>query len=102
MKKKLLLILLVSMIFMLGVFAVDKAAQSKKNSTVVITGYVVSKGNMPFNFPAIKTEDGTEYLFTCTARQKKKLLKLQGRDLRFTLLQNEDGALVLKKYKVLK
>jgi len=102
MKKKLLLILLVSMISMLGVFAVDKSAQSKKKSTVVITGYVVSKGNMPFVFPAIKTEDGTEYLFTCTARQKKKLLKLQGRDLRFTLLQNEDGALVLKKYKVLK
>lgn len=102
MKKKLLLILLVSMISMIGVFAADKAAQSKKNSTIVITGYVVSKGNMPFVFPAIQTEDGTEYLFTCTARQKKKLLKLQGRDIRFTLLQNEDGALVLKKYKVLK
>ena len=102
MKKKLLLILLVSLISMLGLFAVDKSTQSKKNSTVVITGYVVSKGNMPFVFPAIKTEDGTEYLFTCTARQKKKLLKLQGRDLRFTLLQNEDGALILKKYKVLK
>ncbi|MBR6341534.1 MAG: hypothetical protein IKR64_06510 [Treponema sp.] len=100
--KKLFIILLVSMISTLGLFAVDKSAQSKNDSTIVITGYIVSKGNMPFNFPAIKTQNGTEYLFTCTARQKKKLLKLQGRDIRFTLLQNEDGALVLKKYKVLK
>ena len=102
MKKKLCLILLVSLISSLGLFAVDKSAQSKKNSTIVVTGYVVSKGNMPFNFPAIKTEDDTEYLFNCTDRQKKKLLKLQGKELRFTLLQNEDGVLILKKYKVLK
>ena len=102
MKKKLFIILLVSVLSAFGLFAADKSSKSKNVATVVITGYVVSKGNMPFVFPAILTEDGTEYLFTCTARQKKKLLKLQGSDIRFTLLQNEDGFLILKKYKVFK
>lgn len=102
MKKKLFLILALAFFSALSLMAVDKTKQSKKNSTIVVTGYIVSKGNMPFNFPAIVTEDNTEYAFRCTERQKKKLLNLQGKKIRFTLLLKDDGVMVLKKYKVLK
>lgn len=86
----------------MGLLAADKGQQTKKNSTILVTGYIVSKGNVPFTFPAIVTEDGDEYVFTCTNRQKNKLLNLQGKKIRFTLLLKEDGVMVLKKYKVLK
>lgn len=102
MKKRLIIFLAFSIFSMFGLIAEDKGQQAKKNSTLVVTGYIVSKGNVPFTFPAIVTEDGDEYVFKFTDRQKKKLLKLQGRSIRFTLLVKEDGVMVLKKYKVLK
>ena len=102
MKKRFIIFLAFSIFSIVGLLAADKGQQAKKNSTIVVTGYIVSKGNVPFTFPAIVTEDGDEYVFKFTDRQKKKLLKLQGKKIRFTLLVKDDEGMVLKKYKVLK
>ena len=100
MNKKLLVILLT--IFSVSMlFGVQKTAQTKSNSKTVITGYIVSKGNVPFTYPAIRTEDGTEYIITCKNSTKKKLLNAQGQLIKFTG-KIDDGFFILKKWKIVK
>lgn len=101
MKKK-ILICFISLFIVSAIFSVQKSAQVKTNSKVVITGYVVSKGNVPFVYPVIRTEDGTEYMIVCKDKQKQKLLNAQGNLIKFTGTINENGFFVLKKWKVLK
>ena len=99
--KKRLLLSVISILLALGLFAVQKNTQFNKNSKVTITGYVISKGNMPFIFPVIRTQDGTEYMIICKEKIKNKLLKAQGYLIKFTG-KIEEEAFVLKKWKVLK
>ena len=101
MKKK-FLICLISIIMVSALFGVQNNAQSTNNSKVVITGYVAAKGNVPFVYPAIRAQDGTEYMIVCKEKQKKKLLNAQGNLIKFTGTINEEGFFVLKKWKVLK
>ena len=83
MKKK-FLIYFFSLVLVSALFGVQNNTQVSKNSKVVITGYVVSKGNVPFVYPAIRTEDGTEYTIACKDRVKQKLLNSQGYLIKFT------------------
>ena len=101
MKKK-LFVYLFSILIVSALFGVQKTSQVKTNSKVVVTGYVAAKGNVPFIYPAIKTEDGTEYMIVCKDKAKQKLLNAQGQLIKFTGTINEEGAFVLKKWKVLK
>lgn len=79
------------------------AATKKSNSKVVVTGYVVSKGSMPFVYPVIRTQDdSTEYMLVCNDKTKQKLLNNQGYLIKFTGTINEDGFFVLKKWKRVK
>jgi hypothetical protein len=100
MKKRIALILL-ALFCISSVFSVNKNEQSDKKSKMVISGYVISKGSMPFTMPAIKSEDGKEYLISCSAKTGKKLLKLQGYKIKFTGYLEED-LFILKKYKKIK
>ena len=95
------LIFILSLFCISSLFSVNKKEQIKKNSNIVVTGYILAKGNEPFVVPAIKTEDNLEYLISCNANKRKKLLKLQGYKIKFTGYLDED-MFVLKKYKVLK
>ena len=103
MKKKLFLILALAFFSALSLMAVDKTKQSKKNSTIVVTGYIVSKGNMPFPQAAIQTTDGQEYLIICNEKTNKKLLNTQGKKVKLTgYIQEATGFFVLKKWKKVK
>lgn len=97
MKKKLLINLL-CITLALSLYAIQKNQDNRKNQNIIITGYVISKGNLPFVFPVIRTENGTEYLIICKEKTKNKLLKAQGYLIKFTG-KIEDGAFVLKKWK---
>ena len=101
MKKK-FLVYFISLIMISALFGVQKNTQSKSNSKVVITGYVVSKGNVPFNYPAIETEDGKEYKIVCKEKVKQKLFNAQGNLIKFTGKIEEDGTFILKKWKKIK
>lgn len=101
MKKKILICFL-SLIVVSAIFGVQKNTQVKNNSKLVVTGYVISKGNVPFVYPVIRTEDGTEYMIVCKEKQKQKLLNAQGYLIKFSGTLNEEGFFVLKKWKVLK
>ena len=84
-------------------FSVNKNEQSDKNTKVVLTGYIISKGNMPFPQAAIQTQDGTEYFIVCSEKVNKKLLNTQGNMVKLTgYIQNETGFFVLKKWKKVK
>lgn len=98
MKKK-LLINLICITLALSLYAIQKNQDNRKNQNITITGYVISKGNLPFVFPVIRTEDGTEYLIICKEKTKNKLLKAQGYKIKFTGTINEEGFFVLKKWK---
>ena len=54
-----------------ALFGVQKSTQVKNNSKVVISGYVVSKGNVPFVYPVIRTQDDTEYMIVCKDKVKQ-------------------------------
>jgi hypothetical protein len=95
------IIVLLAVLLVSPVFSVQKSTQSNKSSKLVITGYVVSKGNVPFIMPAIKTEDGTEYMISCKDKTKQKLLNSQGCLIKFTG-KLENGMFVLKKWKIIK
>ena len=99
--KKHLLIILISLSLVSVLSAVQKTAKSDKAAKIVVTGYVVSKGNMPFVYPVIQTEDGTEYMISCKDKVKQKLLNKQGYLIKFTG-KLDNGVFVLKKYKVQK
>ena len=101
-RKKTVLIYLLGILMISTLSGVQKSAQSKTNSKLVVTGYVVSKGNMPFVYPVIRTQDGTEYMIVCKDKVKQKLLNAQGNLIKFTGTLNEDGFFVLKKWKVVK
>ena len=81
---------------------VQKSEQAVNNSKIVITGYVLSKVNVPFVFPEIQGDDGNEYSILCTEKQKRRLLNLQGKHLRFTLVKSDEVSWIVKKYKILK
>ena len=96
------ILILLSLFICFSLFGVQKNTQSKNNSKIVVTGYVVSKGNMPFSYPAIKADDGNEYYLVCTEKQKRRLLNDQGKHLRFTLIKNDEITWIYKKSKVIK
>lgn len=100
--KKNYLIILLSIFLISSLFAVQKNVQSKNNSKIVVTGYVVSKGNLPFTFPAILADDGNEYSIVCSEKQKRRLLNNQGKHLRFTLVQIDEILWTVKKFKIIK
>ena len=100
--KKNYLIILLSIFLISSLFGVQKNVQSKSNSKIVVTGYVVSKGNMPFTFPAILADDGNEYSIVCSEKQKRRLLNNQGKHLRFTLVQIDEVLWTVKKFKIIK
>ena len=100
--KKNYLIILLSIFLISSLFGVQKNAQFKNNSKIVVTGYVVSKGNMPFTFPAILADDGNEYSIVCSEKQKRRLLNNQGKHLRFTLVQIDEVLWTVKKFKIIK
>ena len=102
MKKRTIFILLVLFISSLLPAAVLKNEQSGKNSKIVVTGYIVSKGNDPFPYPAIKLDSGEELLFACNKKQGKQLLAAQEFHVQLILEQTDDNTLVLKKWKKLK
>ena len=102
MKNSFALILLALFSFSM-LFAVNKNAQSDKKTKLVVTGYVVSKGNMPFAEAAIQTLDGQEYILVCSQETHKKLLKAQGHKIKFTGYVGKDGQFfTLKKWKKVK
>ncbi len=100
--KKNYLIILLSIFLISSLFAVQKNTQFKNNSKIVVTGYVVSKGNMPFTVPAILVDDGNEYSIVCSEKQKRRLLNNQGKHLRFTLVQIDEILWTVKKFKIIK
>ena len=100
MKKKFLIIF--AGLFLVSALFGVQSDQALKKQKLVITGYVVSKGNVPFVYPAIRAEDGTEYMIVCKEKQKQKLLNAQGTLIKFTGTLNESGLFVLKKWKVVK
>lgn len=100
MKRSILIILSIFICFSL--FAVQKNTQFKNNPKVIVTGYVVSKGNMPFVEPAIQGDDGNEYYIICSEKQKRRLLNSQGKHLRFTLVQIDEVIWTVKKFKTIK
>ena len=96
------ILILLSLFLCFSLFGVQKNTQSKNNSKIVVTGYVVSKGNMPFTVPAIMADDGNEYSIVCSEKQKRRLLNNQGKHLRFTLVKNDEITWTVKKFKILK
>ena len=104
--KKNLLIILLACLCLGNLFCADKTvqktAQSVNNSKITVTGYVISTGNAPFIYPAIKGDDEKYYTIICTEKQKRRLLNNQGKHLRFTLVQNDEVTWIVKKYKVIK
>ena len=100
--KKNYLIILLSIFLISSLFAVQKNTQFKNNPKVIVTGYVVSKGNMPFVEPAIRADDGNEYYIICSEKQKRRLLNSQGKHLRFTLVQIDEVIWTVKKFKTIK
>ena len=77
--------------------------KQNKNSKFILEGYVVAKGNVPFIYPVIETEDGITYRISEKTKIKtKKILNLQGNLVRFTGKIEENGNFIIKKYKVLK
>ena len=100
--KKNYLIILLSIFLISSLFAVQKNTQFKNNPKVIVTGYVESKGNMPFVEPAIQGDDGNEYYIICSEKQKRRLLNSQGKHLRFTLVQIDEVLWTVKKFKVIK
>lgn len=100
--KKNYLIILLSFFLISSLFAVQKNTQFKNNPKVIVTGYVESKGNMPFAYPAIQGDDGNEYYIICSEKQKRRLLNNQGKHLRFTLVKSDEVSWIVKKYKVIK
>ena len=100
--KKNYLIILLSIFLISSLFGVQKNVQSKNNSKIVVTGYVVSKGNMPFTVTAILADDGNEYSIICSEKQKRRLLNNQGKHLRFTLVQIDEILWTVKKFKIIK
>lgn len=102
MKKSFAIILFALFSFSM-IFAVNKNAGADKKTKLVVTGYVISKGNMPFVEAAIKTLDGQEYILVCSQETHKKLLKAQGRKIKFTGYLAKDGQFfTLKKWKKVK
>ncbi|MBO4533251.1 MAG: hypothetical protein J5726_06080 [Treponema sp.] len=102
MKKSFICIMLALFCISMG-FSVNKNEQADKNTKVVITGYIISKGNMPFPQAAIQTTDGQEYLIICNEKSNKKLLNTQGNKVKLTgYIQNDTGFFVLKKWKKVK
>ena len=101
MKKRIIILLLIA-VLPLNLFCVNKSAQINKNNKTVVTGYVISKGNVPFVYPQIKGDDGNEYSIVCTEKQKRRLLDMQGKHLRFTLIKNDEITWTYKKSKVIK
>lgn len=104
--KKRILIILLACLCLTNLFCADKSvkknAQSDTNSKIVITGYVISTGNVPFVYPAIKGDDENNYVIICTEKQKRRLLDSQGKHLRFTLVKNDEVSWIVKKFKVIK
>ena len=98
-KKRIIVFLILILPFF--AFGVQKSEQAK-NSSIIVTGYVVSKGNVPFTQAAIRGDDGNEYSLICSEKQKRRLLDLQGKHLRFTLQKNDEIFYVVKKYKIIK
>lgn len=94
-------VLLILIAIPFSAFCVNKSAQSDNKSKIVVTGYVVSKGSMPFTEPAIKADDGTEYTIICTQKQRRRLLNLQGKHLRLTLIRKDELTWVVKKFKTI-
>ena len=101
MKKK-LFICFISFFLVSALFSVQKSVQTKNNSKVVITGYVTAKGNVPFVYPSIRSEDGKEFNLICKEKDKQKLLNAQGSLIKFTGKLDEDGTFILKKWKKVK
>lgn len=99
-KKNILIIL--SIFLISSLFAVQKNTQFKNNPKVIVTGYVESKGNMPFSYPAIQGDDGNEYYIICSEKQKRRLMNNQGKHLRFTLVQIDEVIWTVKKFKTIK
>ena len=100
--KSIAIVLLILIAIPFSAFCVNKSAQSDNKSKIVVTGYVVSKGSEPFVEPAIKADDGAEYTIICTQKQRRRLLNLQGKHLRFTLVKIDEINYAFKKYKLLK
>ena len=100
--KKRIFIIFLSIFIIPVLFGVQKTAQPAKYSKIQITGYIISKGNVPFVYPVIRTSDGTEYEIICKEKTKNKLLSEQGYLIQFSGQINEDGFFVLKRWKVMK
>lgn len=97
--KKSFLIFLLCIATAVSLNGAVKNTQQKNNSKVEIIGYIVGKGNEPFVFPVIRTEDDTEYMIICKDKVKQKLINAQGYKIKFTGTINEEGFFVLKKWK---
>lgn len=100
--KSISLALILFSFFSICGFSVEKSLQSDNKSKIVVTGYVISKGSMPFTQLAVISDDGLEYSIISPEKQKRRLLNLQGRHLRFTLVKNDQMNWIVKKYKVIK
>ena len=98
MKKRLFFVFI---LFFLSLFICYSDSAGKKTQTV--QGCVIAKGNEPFVIPVILSDDGEQYTInTTTAAKKKKLLKLQGKHVKFTGYILDNGSFEVKKYKILK
>ena len=102
MKKSFICLMLALFCISMG-FSVNKNEQSDKSTKVVLTGYIQSKGSMPFTQAAIKTEDGQEYLIFCNDKTTRKLLNAQGYKVKLTgYIETDTGLFILKKWKKVK
>lgn len=97
MKKRLFFVFV---IMCLSLFICYAGSTSTKTQTV--QGCIIAKGNEPFVFPVILTDDGEQYIINTTAAKRKKLLNLQGKHIKFTGYIKDNGSFELKKYKILK
>ncbi|MBR5402302.1 MAG: hypothetical protein IK102_10910 [Treponema sp.] len=102
MKKRALIVLAALFITSLLPAAVLNNEQSGKNSKIVVTGYIISKGNDPFPYPAIILDSGEELQFICNKKMSRQLLSSQEHHVQLTLEKTKDDTLVLKKWKKLK
>ena len=102
MKKGAIFVLIVLLITSFLPAAVLKNEQSGKKSKVVVTGYILCKGNDPFFYPALKLDSGEEIQFICNKKQGQQLLESQEYHVQLTLEKTKDDTLVLKKWKKLK
>ena len=101
--KKSLICIILALFCVCTCFSVNKNEQADKNTKIVITGYIISKGNIPFPQAAIQTTDGQEYLIICNEKTNKKLLNTQGKKVKLTgYIQEATGFFVLKKWKKVK